>query len=492
MIRGQHALRNPLLNSVIPIGHPLAALKLSKNRLNVLAMEWAILNDQPKLPRRVFLKGTGATLSLPLLNAMLPANGWAAGATNAPNRVAFVFVPNGVVIPSWKPASDQPDWQLSPTLESLANVKDHLCVMSGLAQDNAHPKGDGPGDHARSAAAFLTGAHPVKTDGADIKAGLSIDQLIAEKIGSMTKLPSLEMGTEGGRNAGQCDSGYSCAYSNNISWKTPTTPMSKEINPKLVFERMFGSPRDRESAKNQAKRDFFRKSILDAVGDDAAKLSSKLGQTDRRKLDEYFTSVREIELRISRPRPENENQKIPQIELPLQIPKELDEHIRLMFDLLALAFETDTTRVATFMLANEGSNRSYPMVGVNDGHHQLSHHQDKEDVIAGLKKIDQYLVSHFARFLERLKNTPEGDGSLLDHSMIVYGSAISDGNAHNHNELPILLAGSGSGTIQSNRHVVYPKDTPLNNLFLSMLDRMGIAGIERFGDSTGRLDRLES
>lgn len=448
------------------------------------------MSNQPKLPRRLFLKGAGATLGLPLLNGMLPTNGWSAQATGAPNRLAFVFVPNGVVVPSWTPASDNADWQLSTTLEPLAAVKDQLCVMTGLAQDNGHAKGDGPGDHARSAAVFLTGAHPVKTDGANIKAGVSVDQIAAEKIGSQTRLPSIEIGTEGGRNAGQCDSGYSCAYSNNISWKTPSTPMSKEVNPKLVFERLFGA-NDPESIKNRAKRDFYRKSILDVVSDDATKLSSRLGQTDRQKLDEYFTSVREIELRIERSKEEMAKQKVPEIDLPKRIPKALDEHLRLMFDLLALAFETDTTRIATFMMANEGSNRSYPMVGVNDGHHHLSHHQNKEDWLASLQKIDQYLITHFARFLERLKNTPEGDGSILDHSMIVYGSAISDGNRHNHNDLPILLAGRGGGTIASNRHLVYPKDTPLNNLFLSMLDRVG-AGVERLGDSTGRLDRLDA
>ena len=444
---------------------------------------------QPKLPRRTFLKGVGATLGLPLLNAMLPSNGWAAGATGAPNRMAFVFVPNGVIVPDWTPKGEGADWQLSPTLEPLASVKDHLCVMTGLAQDNAEAKGDGPGDHARSAAAFLTGAHPVKTDGVDIKAGISVDQVAAEKIGSLTRLPSLEIGTEGGRNSGQCDSGYSCAYSNNISWKTPSTPMSKEINPKLVFERLFGSSGDQESAKARARRDFFRTSILDSVSDDASKLSKTLGVTDRRKLDEYFSSVREIEQRIARSQADPTKQKVPQIEMPQRIPRELDDHIRLMFDLLAIAFETDTTRVATFMLANEGSNRSYPMVGVNDGHHHLSHHQNKEDFIAPLKKIDKYLITHLANFLKRLKGTKEGDGNLLDHSMIVYGSAISDGNHHNHNDLPILLAGGGSGTITTNRHLVYPKNTPLNNLFLSMLDRMDVR-IDQLGDSTGRLDRV--
>lgn len=449
------------------------------------------MRDQPKLSRRMVLKGAGASLALPMLNAMIPANGWAANAAAVPNRMAFIFVPNGVIVPDWTPKADGDDWRLSPTLEPLANVKDHLCVMSGLAQDNAHAKGDGPGDHARSAAAFLTGAHPVKTDGANIKAGISVDQVAAEKIGTLTKLPSLEIGIEGGRNAGQCDSGYSCAYSNNISWKTPSTPMSKEINPKLVFERLFGSDSDRESIKSREKRDFYRKSILDAVSDDAAKLSGKLGQTDRRKIDEYFTSIREIEQRITRSQTEAPKQKIPDIDLPNRVPRELDEHVRLMFDLLAIAFETDTTRVATFMLANEGSNRSYPMIGVNDGHHHLSHHQNKEDWIASIRKIDKYLVTHFARFLEKLKNTSEADGNLLDHSMIVYGSAISDGNRHNHNDLPILLAGRGSGTITPNRHLVYPKNTPLNNLFLSMLDRMG-AKVDQLGDSTGRLDRLST
>ena len=449
------------------------------------------MSSQFKLPRRRFLKGVGVTLGLPVLNAMLPENGWGAVGSPAPNRMAFVFVPNGVVVPDWTPQGEGADWQLSPTLEPLAGVKDKLTVFTGLAQGNAEAKGDGPGDHARSAAAFLTGAHPVKTDGVDIKVGISADQVAAEKIGALTKLPSLEIGTEGGRNAGQCDSGYSCAYSNNISWKTPSTPMSKEINPKLVFERLFGSINDQESAKSRARRDFFRKSILDSVSEDAAQLSKKLGQTDRRKLDEYFSSIREIEQRITRSQADSAKQPVPRMELPSRIPKELDEHISLMFELMALGFETDTTRVATFMLANEGSNRSYPMVGVNDGHHHLSHHQNKEDFIASIKKIDKYLITHFARFLERLKNTPEGDGTLLDHSMIVYGSAISDGNRHNHNDLPILLAGTGSGTIKPNRHLIYPKNTPLNNLFLSMLDRMG-AGVDQHGDSTGRLDRLDA
>ena len=448
------------------------------------------MSDRHPLHRRTFLKGVGATLGLPLLEAMLPKSGFAAQSAGAPKRMAFVFVPNGVIVPEWTVKGEGADWQLSPTLEPLAKVKDQVCVMTGLMQDNARHKGDGAGDHARSSAAFLTGAHPVKTSGVDIKVGQSVDQVAADKIGKLTKLPSIELGTEGGRNAGQCDSGYSCACSNNISWKTATTPMAKEINPRLVFERLFGSTDDREAAKGRAKRDEYRKSILDLVTDDAAKLKQQLGQTDRRKVDEYFSSVREIEQRIERAKSDSSSQKIPELTLPRGIPKELDEHIGLMFELMALAFQTDTTRVATFMLANEGSNRSYPMVGVNDGHHHLSHHQNKQDWIKHLAKIDKYLIGHYAKFLERLKSIPEGTGTLLDNSMIVYGSAIADGNAHSHHDLPVLLAGKGGGTIASGRLIVSPKETPLNNLFLSMLDRMD-AGVDSLGDSSGRLKGLE-
>jgi len=448
------------------------------------------MSGQPKLQRRTLLKGLGATLGLPLLEAMLPADVFAAGSAGAPKRMAFVFVPNGVIVPEWTPKGEGKDWQLSPTLEPLAKMKDKVCVFTGLAQDNASAKGDGPGDHARSAAAFLTGAHPVKTGGVDIKVGQSVDQVAAEKVGKLTKLPSVELGTEGGRNAGQCDSGYSCAYSNNISWKTASTPMAKEINPRLVFERLFGSADDRDAAKGRAKRDEYRKSILDMVTDDASRLKLQLGQTDRRKIDEYFTSVREIEQRIDRARENDSKRAIPDLKLPNGVPKQLDEHITLMFDLMTLAFQTDTTRVATFMMANEGSNRSYPMIGVNDGHHHLSHHQNKQDWIDQLKKVDKYLMGHFARFLEKLDGIHEGNGTLLDQSMIVYGCAIGDGNRHNHNDLPIVLAGRGGGTITSGRHLSYPKNTPLNNLFLSLLDRMD-SGVDHLGDSTGRLKGLE-
>lgn len=449
------------------------------------------MSRHPKLQRRTFVKGMGAALGLPLLEAMMPGTGYAAGSISTPKRMAFVFVPNGVIVPDWEPKGEGSAWELSPTLESLASVKNKVCIFNGLAQDNARAKGDGPGDHARSSAAFLTGAHPVKTGGVEIKVGQSVDQVAAEKVGKQTKLPSIELGTEGGRNAGQCDSGYSCAYSNNISWKTASTPMAKEINPRLVFERMFGSADDRDAAKGRAKRDEYRKSILDLVSDDASKLKQQLGQTDRRKIDEYFSSVRDIEQRIERTREDDSKRAIPDMKLPNGVPKQLDEHITLMFDLMTLAFQTDTTRVATFMMANEGSNRSYPMIGINDGHHHLSHHQNKQEWIDQLKKIDKYLVGHFAKFLQKLDGIREGNGTLLDQSMILYGSAIADGNRHSHHDLPILLAGSGGGTINSGRRMSYPKDTPLNNLFLSMLDRMD-SGIDQLGDSTGRLKGLDS
>jgi hypothetical protein len=436
--------------------------------------------------RRTVLRGLGVAMGLPFLEAMTPTRGFAAAST-APNRLLFCFFPNGAIMPDWNPTGTGANYELPATLAPLAKVKDKLCVVSGLMQDNARAKGDGPGDHARSAAAFLTGAHPVKTAGVDIKVGISVDQIAAQKVGSATRLPSLELGIEGGRNGGQCDSGYSCAYSNNISWKSDSTPMAKEINPKLLFQRLFG---DHQAAEARARREAARKSILDVVAEDAARLNKTLGQTDRRKLDEYFSSVREIEQRIARSQAESKQLAKPTLPEPSGIPKDTDEHIRLMYDLLVVAFQTDSTRVATYMLANEGSNRSYPMVGVNEGHHQLSHHQNKDDIVAKIRKIDHYLVERFAEFLGKLDAIPEGNGTLLDHSMIVYGSAISDGNRHQHHDLPILLAGKGSGTIAAGRHIVYPSETPLNNLYLSLLDRMG-AGVERFGDSTGRVNQLD-
>ncbi|HSG72646.1 MAG TPA: DUF1552 domain-containing protein, partial [Planctomycetaceae bacterium] len=356
-------------------------------------------------------------------------------------------------------------------------------VITGLAQDEGNAKGDGPGDHARCASTFLTGAHPVKSSD-HIEVGISVDQAAAKQIGYLTRLPSLELGIERGKNAGSCDSGYSCAYSSNISWKSPTIPTAKEIVPRGAFERLFGTG----DAESRAKRMRDRKSILDVVSADAQQLNKKLGKTDRLKLDQYFTSIRDIEERIERA--ENGKEiEVPDMDVPAGVPNDVQAHIRLMFDILTVGFQTDATRIATFMLGNAGSNRSYPMVGVGDGHHNLSHHQNNEEMIAKIRKIDRFLIEQYGYFLDKLKETPEGEGTLLDNCMIVYGSGLSDANRHRHNDLPLILAGRGGGTITTGRHIQYEVETPMNNLFLSMCDRVG-ARIDSIGDSTSRLDEL--
>ena len=439
------------------------------------------------LPRRTFLKGLGLSMGLPLLEAMHPATSQAAVANAThPTRAAFVFFPNGAIMPSWTPTGQGSDYQLSETLQPLAKFKDQFNVITGLGQDNGRAKGDGPGDHARCASTFLTGSHPYKTSGENIKVGISVDQAAAKSIGHLTKLPSLELGIEKGRNAGNCDSGYSCAYSSNVSWKTATTPMAKEIHPRLVFERLFGS--DKNKTAGQAERNRDRKSVLDLVAKDAAALQKRLGKTDRQKIDEYFDSVRELEKRVVRAEQSNKQER-PDFSVPESIPRDMREHVRLMYDLMVLAFQTDSTRIATFMLGNAGSNRSYPMVGVNSGHHSLSHHQNKEDKIGSLKKIDKFLATEFGYFLGKLQSVREGEGTLLDHSMVLYGSGLGDANRHDHGRLPVVLAGKANGTIQTGRHIVYKSEEPMNNLFLSVLDRLD-AKIDKIGDSSGRLKTL--
>lgn len=442
------------------------------------------------LKRRTFLKGVGTTMALPLLEIMQPQQSLVSAAVTGkpPVRTAFIFFPNGVIGPSWMPESTGTGYQLPKSLMPLESLKSDINVISGLAQINARALGDGAGDHARCASVYLTGVHPTKTSGADIKAGISVDQIAAQHVGHQTRLPSLELGLVRGRNAGQCDSGYSCAYSSNISWRTPSTPTAKEIVPKLAFERLFGGGAEKEKQRARHMKD--RKSILDLVKNDADQLKKQLGKTDKRKIDEYFSSVREIELRIERGTHE-EKIKPPEMKLPPGIPSELQEHIRLMYDLLLLAFQTDTTRIATFMVGNAGSNRTYPMVGVNSGHHELSHHRDDKKKIADIQKIDEYLTSQFGYFLKRLKSTPEGDSNLLDNSMICYGSAIGDGNRHSHHDLPIILAGKGGGSIKTGSHIKVPTETPLSNLYVSMLDRMG-SPVKSFGDSTDRLKVIDS
>jgi hypothetical protein len=441
----------------------------------------------PRISRRAVLQGVGCTLGLPLLDAMLPARAYAAAQVKAPVRMAFVTVPNGLIMDAFRPAETGENYALPPTLAPFAELRREIMVITGLAQDNGRAKGDGAGDHARSSASLLTGAHPVKTSGANIRVGQSVDQAAAERVGHLTRLPSLEIGIDRGRDAGSCDSGYSCAYSNNVSWKDATTPMAKEINPRLVFERMFG--KGQQDDASLARRNRVRQSVLDLVSEQAADLKSRLGRTDQQKIDQYFTSVREIEQRIARAA-ETTDVKVPQFDVPDGVPGDFVEHIRLMYDLLVLAFQTDTTRVATYMVANEGSNRSYRNVGVNNGHHELSHHQSDQKKIEQLKTIDLFLMGEFARFVRKLKEIPEGTGTLLDNCMVMYGSGLSDGNRHRHDDLPIVLAGHGGGTLRTGRHLRLDRETPLNNLFLSLLDRMN-AGVPALGDSTGRLTAID-
>lgn len=440
-----------------------------------------------RLSRRTLLKGLGCAMGLPLLEAMMPVRGALAAEAAPPLRLAFVTFPNGAIMDAWRAKGEGTAFELGPTLAPLAELKSDLTIFTGLAQDNGRAKGDGAGDHARSNSSLLTGAHPVKTSGANIRAGQSVDQAAAERIGHLTRLPSLELGLERGRDAGGCDSGYSCAYSNAVSWKDATTPMAKEISPRAVFDRMFAGP---QASASRGRRSRVRKSVLDLVSDQAADLKGRLGKSDQQKVEQYFTSVREIEQRIARAASVKEVER-PEREIVEGVPSDVVEHIRLMYDLMVLAFETDSTRIITFMTANEGSNRSYKMVGVNDGHHELSHHREDPHKVEQLKKIDLFLATEFARFLKKLKETPDGDGSLLDHSMIMYASGLSDGNRHRHDDLPVVLAGRAGGTIQPGRHIVMPGETPLNNLFLSMLDRMN-AGMPTLGDSTGRLTAIDA
>jgi hypothetical protein len=440
------------------------------------------------ISRRTALKGLGATVALPLLEAMLPEPVLGAAAAKPPLRMAFFYVPNGMHMQDWTPKTEGADFEMPKTLEPLKPFQQELLVLSGLTLDKARANGDGPGDHARAMAAFLTGRQPRKTHGADIRAGVSVDQVAAQKVGRLTRFASLELGCEGGRNAGNCDSGYSCAYSANLSWRGESTPMAKEINPRLVFERLF-AVEGKSTDPAQARRDQAKKSILDFVAEDARSLKAKLGATDQRKLDEYLGGVREIEQRIARARPEVDTKKAG-MPAPAGIPKEYADHLKLMCDLLVLAFQGDLTRISTFVFANDGSNRSYRFMDVPEGHHDLSHHGRNADKQAKIQKINQFHISQVAYLLGKLKAIKEGGGTLLDNCMLVYGSGIGDGNRHNHDNLPILLMGKGGGTLKPGRHVRYPKETPLTNLYVSMLERMG-SPVDALGDSTGRLTALE-
>jgi hypothetical protein len=437
------------------------------------------------LDRRTLLRGAGLSLGLPMLEAMTPMarSVFAAPERSSPLRMACVFFPNGAIMKNWKPTTAGDGWSLSKTLAPLESHKAKINVLSGLTLDSGRAKKDGAGDHARAGATFLTAARPVKTAG-NVRNGISMDQVAALQLEGKTKLSSIELGLIPSRNAGSCDSGYSCAYSSNIAWRSETQPVTKEVTPRLAFERMFGTG---DKADRQ-RRNLDRRSILDVVRKDADRIMKRVGQKDKRKLEEYFAGIREIERQIEYV--ENEDQKaLPEIDVPYGRVEAFREHARLMYDLMVVAFQTDTTRVATFMLDNAGGGRRYTDVGVKGGHHEISHHRNQESNVADLKKIDLYLVEQFAYFLEKLDAVSETDGTLLDNSMVLYGSGLSDGNRHHHHDLPLVLAGGAGGQIDTDRYVQTKRETPMANLYLSMLDMLGTPA-ESIGDSSGRLDQL--
>jgi Protein of unknown function (DUF1552) len=451
---------------------------------------------RPNVSRRSFLRGVGVSMALPALESLwLPQAAVAAANesalaithTGAPLRMAFIYVPNGVHQKNWWPQAEGKDFELSATLEPLEKVKGEIQILGGLDQVNAYAGPDGPGDHARASGTFLTGVRVKKTAGSDIHAGVSVDQVAAQRIGHLTRFPSLELTCDGVRKSGNCDSGYSCAYQYNLSWSTPTLPVAPEPNPRFVFERLFGSGPPSDRKKNLELRRQQQISILDFVLDDAQALGRELGRHDQQKLDEYLASVREIERRIQQA---EQHQDIPNpaVDTPAGIPATFQDHIQLMFDMMVLAFQTDSTRVATFLLANEGSNRAFPEIGIPEGHHNLSHHMGKRAMMDKIAEIDLWYMRQFARFLDKLAATQDIDGkSLLHNSMIIYGSGNCDGNRHTHSNLPLVLAGSAGGALSTGRYVKY-KSKPMSNLFLTMLDRLGIDGVPRHGDSTGRLE----
>jgi hypothetical protein len=436
------------------------------------------------LDRRTVLKGIGAAIALPMLDAMMPA--MAASTATAPARVSFVYVPNGIVMDNWTPKTTGQDFEFTRILKPLEGFRKQILVISGLMDNDANALGDGGGDHARAAASFLTASHPKKTGGSDIHVGVSVDQVIAQSAGLETRLPSLELGLDDSRVVGLCDSGYSCAYSNSISWRTTATPMPPEVNPRAAFERLFGDASETPEAR--VKRLSYNKSILDFVSEDTRRLQGDLGKTDRRKLDEYLDAVREIERRIEMA--EHDSKRFtPDMEEPAGVPPEFADHVKLMFDLMTLAFQADVTRISTFMICREGSTRTYREIGVNDAHHPLTHHRNNPEWIEKVAKINCFHLEQFAYFVNKLKSTQDGDATLLDRVMVVYGSGLADGNQHTHNDLPVVLAGAGNGALRPGRHVQYPKETPMTNLYVAMLDHMGITP-EQIGDSTGELEHL--
>jgi hypothetical protein len=447
--------------------------------------------NSPLLSRRHFLRGAGALLTLPFLDSLVPGGTLRAaeklgalGPGGAPLRTAFIYIPNGVNNAHWWPsAGGERDFVLGDSLAALEPHRDHLQIVSGLGHEKAMANGDGAGDHARASATFLTGMQARKTAGRDIRVGPSVDQLIAARVGSDYRLPSLELSCDAPRLSGSCDSGYSCAYQFNLSWRTADQPVPAERNPRLVFERLFGSADDRVSAEARARRAASRSSILDFVADDTRRLQRDLGARDRDKLDDYLTSVRAVERRLSA---FDQFQASPQTATPTGVPADYEEHMRLMADLLVLAFRTRSTPVATLLLSHEGSGRTFPDLGITEGHHSLSHHEKRADKLDQIRRIDAFYARQFAYLIGRLREVPEGEGTLLDHSLLVYGSGIRDGNRHDHVNLPVVLAGGAGGAARTGRHWKLPAPRPMCDLYQGILRLHGV-DTPRFGDSVAPL-----
>jgi len=442
-----------------------------------------------QLPRRTFLRGVGAVMALPLFDAMVPALVKAAGAAS-PTRMAILYFPNGVQMDTWAIQAEgdiTPLPELLPrTMEPLTKYRSDISVLSGLTVDGGRAHGDGPGDHGRAGASYLTGAHPKKTFGKDLQAGVSMDQYAATTIGSATRYASLELGCEEGIQGGNCDNGYSCAYSNSISWRTPSTPNPPEIRPRAVFERLFGAGDFERDPVKRARQERYKKSVLDSVLQDAQRLERSLGTSDKRKLDEYMYAVRDIETRIQKT--ERESALNPELDRPSpSVPENYNEHTRLMFDLMTAAFVTDSTRIITFLMAIEQSNRAYREIGIADSHHGLTHHGGDKEKIEKCIQINRYQIEQFAYFIDKLKTTKDGDGTLFDHIMVNYGSGLS--RDHDHDDLPTVITGKGNGLFNLGRHVKYAKETPLANLHVAMMNKMGVPA-EKFADSTGKLGYL--
>ena len=433
------------------------------------------------LPRRTFLRGAGAVLALPFLDAMVPALSRAA--TAPPRRLGLFYIPNGAVMDQWTPAAEGADFEMTPILKPLTPFRKQLTVVTGLGQQNAYNFGDGNGDHSRASATWLTGVRAKRTEGADVRAGITADQIAAKAFSQHTQLASLEIGIDANDLVGNCENGYSCVYMNTISWRTPTTPNPVENNPRAVFERMFGDGGSPAQRIAEMRKD---RSIIDSASEEIASIQRTLGAGDRSRVVEYMDAIRDVERRIQKAEEQSAQTPLALPDRPVGIPETFEDHLNLMFDLQILAWRGDVTRVISFMLGREVSQRTYPLIGVTDAHHSLTHHQGDKGKIAKVIQINTYHMGMFARFLEKLRAAPDGDGSLLDHSMILYGGGISDGNAHDHSPLPTLLVGGGSGQLKGGRHLKYPDHTPMANLLLSVLDKLGVP-TDKLGDSTGQL-----